>query len=85
MHNLLYELGKNPTVQEEIYQEILKSYSIDLNSDLVTEDILSKVKLLKASLRESQRLHPLAAANARIIPKDIILDNFLIPAGVSVA
>ena len=82
---MLYELGRNAEVQNEVYQDIMKNYPKDSNTDAVTEETLGNIKLLKASLKETQRLHPLAPINSRVLSKDIVFDGHVIPAGVSLS
>ena len=83
IHYLLYELGRNPEVQEEVYQEIIKNFPKDDSKiDYVSEEMIGKIKLVKSSLKESQRLNPLAVANGRVLQQDLVVDNYLIPEGV---
>ena len=49
LHFLLYELAIHPEIQEEIFLEVSK-----LNDNLTDED-LSRIPLIKAALKESQR------------------------------
>ena len=44
--------------------------------------MIGKIKLVKSSLKESQRLNPLAVANGRVLQQDLVVDNYLIPEGV---
>lgn len=53
MHYFLYEMGKNPDVQEKLYQEINSVLKVD---EPITEDHLSKLKYLKYSTKENFRL-----------------------------
>ena len=55
---------------------------LDKKDLFIDQDDLSKIPLLKASLKESQRLHSIAPTNGRILPNDIILDGYLIPKNV---
>ena len=52
LHNLIYELGRNQQIQDEIYEEIKKICKKD---EPLTEEILSKIPLLKASVKENLR------------------------------
>jgi hypothetical protein len=49
---LLTEIGQHPEIQEEIYREIEAAYPKD---GVLDTDFFSKIPLLKASLKESQR------------------------------
>ena len=53
--------------------------------DYVSEEMIGKIKLVKSSLKESQRLNPLAVANGRVLQQDLVVDNYLIPEGVSLS
>ena len=79
LHFLLYELGKNPKVQQELHEEI--STICKINED-ITDDQLSKMSFLKATLKESLRLHSIGTLNSRKLKEDIVLDDYLIPKDV---
>nr|AHL88999.1 cytochrome p450 3047A1 [Brachionus koreanus] len=81
LHFWLHRISSNPDIQEEIYEEILKN---DKKNAYIDQDYLSKIPLLKASLKESQRLHSIAPTNGRVLPNDIILDNYLIPKNTTI-
>lgn len=81
LHFLFYELGINQNVQQELYEEISKVCKI--NEDM-TDDNLSKMPYLKATLKESLRLHALGTLNGRKLKEDIILDDYLIPKDTTV-
>lgn len=53
MHYLLYELGKNPDVQEKIYQELIAT-NLDKDEE-INGEILSKLKYLKHVVKENFR------------------------------
>ena len=53
------------------------------SSNYVSEEMIGKIKLVKSALKESQRLNPLAVANGRVLQADLLVDNYLIPKGVS--
>merc|ERR1712106_382888 len=59
---LLYHLSRNPEKQEKLYQEINKIIGKEGN---LSASSLSKMKYLKACLRESQRMMPAAAGSSR--------------------
>ncbi len=66
-------------MQQELFEEISKVCKI--NED-ITDDNLSKMPYLKATLKESLRLHALGTLNGRKLKEDIILDDYLIPKNV---
>ena len=49
---LLYELGKNPEVQQELYEEIKRVVG---DNRIVNEDHFEKLKFLKNCVKESLR------------------------------
>nr|ATW72314.1 cytochrome p450 CYP3047A3 [Brachionus calyciflorus] len=76
IHFWLHKLSTNMEIQEQIYQEIK---NLDKNSSYIDQDDLSKIPLLKASLKESMRLHSIAPTIARSLSNDIVLDDYIIP------
>ena len=81
MHFILYELGSKPELQEEIYQEII---SANPNNDLIDEKTFTRIPILKATLKETLRLYPLAPTVTRILNQDIVLDGYLVPKGTTI-
>lgn len=77
---LLYNLGRNPHVQDKLYQEVLSVVGQDEN---VTSQSLAKLSYLKACVKESMRLNPIVAALGRILDQDIVLSGYNVPAQVS--
>lgn len=56
LHNLIYELGKHQKIQNEIYIEMKSACALN---EPVTEKTLTKLPLLKASVKEVLRLDKL--------------------------
>jgi cytochrome P450 len=54
----------------------------DGDTDQITEDHLAKIPLIKATLKESQRLDGLAPIIGRKLDTDVVIDQYLIPEGV---
>ncbi len=77
IHFLMYEIAKNQRLQEEIYQEIRT-----INTENISEEDLAKIPLIKATLKESQRLNGLAPIIGRILDQDLVIDEYVIPRGV---
>ncbi|XP_028410578.1 cytochrome P450 27C1-like [Dendronephthya gigantea] len=77
---LLYHLSRHQDCQERLYQELV--------SALGTDEELSAKKfpsLLKAVVKESQRIYPVAAsAIGRVLENDVELKGYHIPAGVNI-
>jgi len=74
---LMYNLGRNPHVQEKLYQEI---ENVVGKEEDVTSQSLAKLSYLKACVKESLRLNPVLPSNARILDKDIVLQGYNVPA-----
>nr|QEV83791.1 cytochrome P450 [Brachionus rotundiformis] len=81
LHFWLHRISTNSDIQEEIFDEIMK---LDKKDWFIDQEDLGKIPLLKASLKESQRLHSIAPTNGRVLPNDIILDNYLIPKNTTI-
>ena len=76
MHFLLYELSRHENIQEEIYREISTNCP---KNEAITESMLNKMRLLKATLKESLRLHNVGIVNSRKPKVDLTFDNYVIP------
>ncbi|XP_063306956.1 cytochrome P450 11B, mitochondrial-like [Pelobates fuscus] len=77
----LFELARNSSVQKELREEILTAETQnpkDLNQ------LLNALPLLKGALKETLRLYPVGITVQRYPTKDIILQNYHIPAGTLV-
>jgi len=72
---LLYDLARNPNEQEVLFQEI-KAF---IGDDKITEAQIKKMKYLKASLHESQRLNPAVLGITRRTQVDMVLAGYQIP------
>ncbi|KAG9341234.1 hypothetical protein JZ751_019675, partial [Albula glossodonta] len=84
----LYELSKQPALQEELRTEITAALASS-NGDLV--QLLKKVPLVKATVKETlrydgvrSRLYPVAVSLQRYITEDIVIQNYHIPSGTLV-
>lgn len=71
----------NQDIQEELYNEVKNLGKVD---SYIDQDDLSKIPLLKASLKESQRLHSIAPTVGRTLSNDVVLDDYFIPKNVSI-
>lgn len=74
----LYNLARHPEVQEKLHQEVISVLGEDGD---VTPGSLAKMSYLKACVKESSRLNPVFLANERILPTDVVLSGYLVPAG----
>lgn len=77
MQWVLYEVAKSRQLQERIRQE-MRAYS--QNS---VEDDKYETSLIKATIRETMRLYPVAPFIGRLLESDAILGHFRIPKDVS--
>ncbi|CAN8018312.1 unnamed protein product [Ixodes persulcatus] len=70
---LLHHLACNPGVQEKLHGELQAS-----NGDI------SSCSYLRACMKESFRLNPTVPGVMRILPEDVVLSGYHVPAGVPV-
>lgn len=80
MATLLYHLAKNPTKQELLRNEI-KEILLNIESQL-GPDSLNRIPYLRACIKESMRIQPVAEASVRGTGKDIVLCGYQIPKNV---
>ncbi|XP_053450462.1 cholesterol side-chain cleavage enzyme, mitochondrial [Nycticebus coucang] len=73
----LYEMGRNLKVQNMLRAEVLAARR-QAQGDLV--QMLQLVPLLKASIKETLRLHPISVTLQRYIANDLVLQDYMIPA-----
>uniref|UniRef100_A0A4X2KU11 Cholesterol side-chain cleavage enzyme, mitochondrial n=1 Tax=Vombatus ursinus TaxID=29139 RepID=A0A4X2KU11_VOMUR len=76
----LYEMARNLKVQDMLRAEVLAAQR-DAQGDM--KKMLKSVPLLKAAIKETLRLHPIAVTIQRYIPSDLVLQDYMIPAKVS--
>uniref|UniRef100_A0A7N6AKY0 steroid 11beta-monooxygenase n=1 Tax=Anabas testudineus TaxID=64144 RepID=A0A7N6AKY0_ANATE len=77
----LFELGRNPEVQERVRQQVRASWE-QAGGD--PQKALQGAPLLKGTIKEILRLYPVATTVQRRTIKDTILQNYHIPAGTLV-
>jgi cytochrome P450 len=77
--NIFYNISKNPSVQERLYEELSELENIDIKS-------LSQLKYLNACIMETLRLAPPLARFDREASQDYVLGNtgITIPKGTLV-
>ncbi|EFC38409.1 predicted protein [Naegleria gruberi] len=76
-----FEISKNPTIQQELYNEISKT----IGRRDPTIDDFPNLHLVNSVLMESFRLHPAVQILSRVAVKNTTLGNFSIPKGTHVA
>ncbi|XP_035019223.1 cytochrome P450 11B, mitochondrial [Hippoglossus stenolepis] len=77
----LFELGRNPEVQESVRQQVRTSWA-EAGGD--PQKALQGAPLLKGTIKEILRLYPVGITVQRMPIKDIVLQNYHIPAGTMV-
>ncbi|KAM9353475.1 cytochrome P450 11C1 [Symphorus nematophorus] len=77
----LFELGRNPEVQERVRQQVRASWA-QAGGD--PQKALQGAPLLKGTIKETLRLYPVGTTVQRYPIKDIVLQNYHIPAGTMV-
>merc|ERR1719419_1051480 len=79
---VMYFLSQNPQAQETLFNEIVEQ--IGATESTITPTALANMHYLKACIRESQRLKPLAPQLARSSPTDLVIKGYLIPKGTTI-
>ncbi|XP_067410737.1 1,25-dihydroxyvitamin D(3) 24-hydroxylase, mitochondrial isoform X2 [Emydura macquarii macquarii] len=74
----LYNISRNPHVQQKLFQEIQSAVSA--NESPNAED-LKKMPYLKACLKESMRITPSVPFTTRTLDKEIVLGDYMLPEG----
>ena len=77
---LLHCLALHPECQERARQEVLTV--LPAPGDRVTPAAVSQLSYVKACLKETLRLHHVAAGVGRVLSKDVVLSGYSVPAGV---
>ena len=75
----LYNLAAHPDKQETLREEILS------HDENITEKTLNSLRYLKAFLKESSRVYPLAIGGGRTVEKGFILNGYQIPDGTQLS
>ncbi|XP_068614170.1 cytochrome P450 11C1 [Brachionichthys hirsutus] len=77
----LFELGRNPEVQEKVRKQARASWA-QAGGD--PQKALQGAPLLKGTVKETLRLYPVGTTVQRYPIRDIVLQNYHIPAGTMV-
>ncbi|XP_041845135.1 cytochrome P450 11B, mitochondrial [Melanotaenia boesemani] len=77
----LFELGRNPEVQDRVRQQVRTSWA-QAGGD--PQKALQGAPLLKGTVKEVLRLYPVGITVQRYPVRDIVLQNYHIPAGTLV-
>ncbi|KAL9697518.1 hypothetical protein quinque_000959 [Culex quinquefasciatus] len=77
----IYELARNPAVQDKIYDEIVSILGKDPNSYEITFQVLQEFKYLEMVIKETLRLYPSVPFIGRNVVEPIKLDGITLPPG----
>ncbi|XP_037942818.1 cytochrome P450 CYP12A2-like, partial [Teleopsis dalmanni] len=75
-------LAKNPEKQQKLREELLRLMP-EKNTPF-TEAIHNELNYMRACIKESLRLYPLGAGNARVTQNDTVLSGYQVPKGTMV-
>ncbi|XP_029968604.1 cytochrome P450 [Salarias fasciatus] len=70
----LYQLAREPQIQDQLYREVLAVCPGDQVPD---SDAVSQMPLLKAVVRETLRLYPVVPGNARVSVEEMVVGGHL--------
>ncbi|NXX66379.1 CP24A protein, partial [Spizella passerina] len=74
----LYNLSRNPHVQQKLFQEIQRVLGAQQSP---SAESLRSMPYLKACLKESMRLTPSVPFTTRTIDTEMVLGNYMLPKG----
>lgn len=74
-------MAKNPEKQEKLRKE-LQNLQVDSKGMLMPSSFLT-APYLRACLKEVMRLTPITGGNARAATRDLVIQGYQIPKGVS--
>ncbi len=77
---MLFELAKQPALQDQLCAEIRTVLGDKVNPSW--ED-LQNIPLVRYCLKETLRMYPATETNFREIETDAVLNGYQVPAGVS--
>lgn len=76
-----YLLSRNPEAQTKVLTEVRKA--VGAHAATIPEEALANMPYVKAVIKETLRLYPVAPFLTRILDHDISLNGYNVPAGVS--
>ena len=78
---ILYELSRNQESQNKLHEEVDSVLNKDRAIDTKS---LEQMPYLKAVIKETLRLYPVAIVTNRVIPNPVVLSGYEVPAGMTV-
>ena len=78
---LLFEIAKQPELQERLLQEIS---SVVGDKEHPTWEDLQKMTLVRNCVKETMRIHSPGTGTVRDLGRDAVLSGYDVPAGVSI-
>jgi len=75
----LFHMAKYPHTQDRLHEELMRH--VGPPGSFIMPTALSNLHYLKACVKECQRLEPIAPQNGRVLPIDVIIKGYRIPAG----
>ncbi|XP_068675903.1 cytochrome P450 10-like [Montipora capricornis] len=72
----LYLISRNPDVQKQLHDEVS---SVLKPGERATPAALQKMPFLRACIKETLRMYPIAFENARFLPEEIVIQGYRIP------
>lgn len=82
MSMLLYHVSKNEEIQDKLYEETKQA--LPSADDPITLNIVNtEIPYMRAVLKESSRINPVAIGVGRLANTDMVLGGYLVPKNVS--
>lgn len=75
-------MARNPEAQNKLFNEV--SALLPSKDSPVTAEVLTKAVFARNCIKESLRLNPVAIGVGRLLQKDIVVKEYLIPKDVSI-
>lgn len=73
---ILYNLAKEPSIQQQLYEEII---SVIPGDQIPLSKDFNHMPLLKAVVKETLRLYPVVPGNARVVENDLMVGGYHFP------
>ncbi|OQR70919.1 cytochrome P450-like [Tropilaelaps mercedesae] len=74
-----YLLSRHPDAQRKVLEEVQRAVGVGRTD--IPEEALARMPYVKAVIKETLRLYPVAPFLTRILDQDITLDGYSVPAG----